>query len=1400
MQVGPSTESLASSHIGHRYQVRSLLGHGGMARVYQVFDEITGHELALKQWHAGTHADVAAEARARKQSVAQFEYEYLTLAQLGHPCMIEVYDYGLHERGPYFTMELLDGGDLRERAPLPWRRACHVFYDICSSLALLHSRRLIHRDISPRNIRCTRHGDAKLIDFGAMLPMGFCEQVVGTPAFAAPEVVQGLPLDARVDLFSLGATLYFALTGKQPSAARDFSEVLELSQAKPPAPSRSTPDIPQALDSLVLSMLDPDPTLRPRSAFEVMQRLAAIAELPGREPVRVTQAYLSTPELVGRDAVLTRVRERCGEALAGHGGSVSLEGPMGMGRSRVLDVSALWAKTLGAHVLRARGGATAGSDRPLWHKLAEQLMAAVPRALGSELRKREADFDALFEDAPTHENTAVIAQGQRQIRLRSTRSTGLTRRREQLAVQRCLLQASGHTPLVVAVDDVHKSDAESIALLAELAQEAPKHPLLLLVTQDNFAADSGEHTHWQYAHHTQYIQERAERLSLEPLSREQTALLFSSVFGDVPNVALLSERVHTVSAGNPGAALEIAQSLVDRGLLRYEAGNWALPSSLDVAELPACASDSLRVRLAGLSSLARQLATTQALALHDGFTRADYHALSATDAEIDLAIGELLRERILEAEHGVYTLTQSAWSKVLLASLSESELRQRHEDLASYCARTHKPALHLVHHLLRAGEDAAALDCVIDTLQQLGDDLDFELFSSAQTSPEQTASILVRCLHAACASGRPRWQEHLLRRWLTLLSVLTRDEYYFIAAPGWRTQLELDAGLCFTAFTAAANQNALGMDGMEILRRAEQRHACTPEHERVYSPVEALRHLVSYVSCSLAIAGRRLDGELTASLPRLLEPFAELAPEIHAVWQIALGAEQSLCRCQVDQARARWLEIHTYLSALPASTLDHLAFIRNAVAYAIGATEVSMGVQSGARWADELDKDPLHAVNAMYLRKLLRLQLGDLEGAERFRRKAELLSLQSDTTQMFTSTVVMELVVHGMAGDLLGIKQLADHIEPLCAQSPSWLPYQALASGYFERLRGNPTAALAAFERCLELAAPSSTGHFTYAWPLATAGLTEALIDLGHYAQAARLARAGLTRCRKNGVLWLSHLVLRALALAEAKLGHHGHAAELLDASIETARVRGVTGLPLGSLYEARAFVAIEAGDAAGLTQYAQLTAREYRYGLGSSLGARCERLLEAAARSTTPLSQPMAAWGGSLHTHPRTERATQANAEIARSMHGAEHAEGRAQRALRLLCETHGAEHGHLYLAREQGLTWVASQGLPTPEADLLAAAATELYADLRQRADITRVSGDTHLRFDTEARPQLIDREGNAFEPRILHCVRAGTPRCAGIALLSRPHKAPRPTRLAQYASAIGAYLIESGETAGL
>ncbi|HTV23017.1 MAG TPA: serine/threonine-protein kinase, partial [Polyangiaceae bacterium] len=171
-------------------------------------DSVSQRELALKQLSVERHGQHTSDL------AVLFQREFHTLAQLSHPRIIAVFDFGVEERGPYYTMELLSGGDLRSSAPLAWPEACRLLYDVCSSLALVHARRWVHRDVTPLNIRRTQDGRAKLIDFGAMVSMGPCEVGVGTPPFAAPEVIQRSLLDARTDLFSVGATLYYVLTGR----------------------------------------------------------------------------------------------------------------------------------------------------------------------------------------------------------------------------------------------------------------------------------------------------------------------------------------------------------------------------------------------------------------------------------------------------------------------------------------------------------------------------------------------------------------------------------------------------------------------------------------------------------------------------------------------------------------------------------------------------------------------------------------------------------------------------------------------------------------------------------------------------------------------------------------------------------------------------------------------------------------------------------------------------------------------------------------------------------------------------------------------------------------------------------------------------------------------------------
>ena len=219
-----------------RYRVLELIGRGGMADVFSVHDAVTGTVLAMKRLRP-VEGD---EKHAR--IIKLFEREFHTLVAAGASA-----------RGRRSTTTASTGGPVLHDGAARWRRpaasarrssgalSCAIARDVCSALSLLHSRRMVHRDMSPRNVRCTRDGHAKLIDFGAMAPMGVCKQVVGTPAFCAPEVLHLQPLDARTDLYSLGATLYSCSPVAARYPARDFRQLREAWGKTPRPPSEFAP-------------------------------------------------------------------------------------------------------------------------------------------------------------------------------------------------------------------------------------------------------------------------------------------------------------------------------------------------------------------------------------------------------------------------------------------------------------------------------------------------------------------------------------------------------------------------------------------------------------------------------------------------------------------------------------------------------------------------------------------------------------------------------------------------------------------------------------------------------------------------------------------------------------------------------------------------------------------------------------------------------------------------------------------------------------------------------------------------------------------------------------------------------------------------------------------------------
>jgi hypothetical protein len=1335
--------------IAERYRLEALLGRGGMASVYRATDLASGRELALKQLTAAVEPDAPKQVRV---AAALFEREFQTLVQLRHPRVIEVYDYGLADLRPYYTMELLDGGDLRDSAPMPWRRACSLLFDVCSSLALLHSRRLLHRDISPRNIRCTRDGKAKLIDFGAMAPMttGGAE-AVGTPSFIAPETLHRLALDARTDLFSLGATLYFALTRQLAYPARGFAEVMTVwKEGAVTPPSAFAPEIPAALDDLVLSLINLEPALRPQTAFEVMQRLAACAGLQGSESDAVSRAYLATPLLIGRETARDIARTKLLDLRAAASRGLLFTGAPGVGRSRLLDACVLDAKALGFAVLRA----TASNRREPFGCM---------RALTEHLMQTHR---ALAEDEESSWLYAVpppSATGGAQHILRSFADSSVDPEHLQRTLCRLLQRASGATPLLLAVDDVHRIDPQSAAVLAAALDQTTRGRIALALTSDS--EDSGSAA-------LSALSRRCDHVALEPLSRTQTERLFGSLFGDVAHVPLLAHEIYQVALGNPRQCMDMAQHLVERGLIRYAAGTWNLPAKLGADDLPRSAADAMRARVERLSPEARWLAEAHALAFDDAFTDQDYRELAPelSSHTIESALSELLRAHALVSDGATYVLANRLWKAALIARLDADQVRARNRALASF----YEPRSRLanIHHSFGAGLYEEGLDAMIAQHQSYERGFDYR----RDPSPGKLRWCSQLALTTAQRLGRSPRQIHDLRRWHLAGSISDEHGEWDESARLWFEQLAHDSGLdLYRSDSESLDSNARLM---RALQAAQQRFLATPEHERVYPVDQAIRLLAEYVVYCIALGGRTHDAALLQSLPAILEPFAALSPALSVIWKNARAAHLINC-ARYESARELWIEVLAQLDSMDSHEMQHVAAIANAVAFAIGMLEARLGLASATRWATRMESDPFQKIAALNLRRIVSLEQGDWEAADRTRRQAEVLSLQMRSPQMFRSMLAVELSACARAMDLAGLQQGIEAVRPLAEAYQGWRPYLIAAEGNFDLVRGDYEAAKIKFEHCIDLTrfdvrgfSPSASMWITAQW-----GLSEALIELGRPGEARERAGAALGVCSERGITDRALELERVLAVAEAELGDL-RAAARLEAMIAHQTQLGVTGLRLGLTYEARARVAILSADADAFERYARLTARAYRHGAHSPLAARYERLMNEASRrglgTTTQLRDLERASASSVRL---TTSDDDLQTQVERTMTAAHSVDERGQLALQLICDAVQATCGHLYLTTADGLTPAASYRTGPADSGF-SARLSEIYTAMCDRTD--------HA-------PTQLEYEDQVYELLVLRTEGELGANMAGLAAVITTHP-PRASELARALGAVAAHIIRT------
>jgi eukaryotic-like serine/threonine-protein kinase len=289
-----------NTRIADRYLLSAPLGRGAMGEVWDGYDERLDRRVAVKVVRRRYLPDGADYDRL----VRRFLREARLSARLDHPGVATVYDAGVQAGEAYLIMQLVIGQNLadliaeRGRLPVAWAAATGA--QICSVLAAAHAASLVHRDLKPRNVMLCPDGAVKVLDFGIAVVLDTIEptrltttgQILGTPAYMAPEQASGTPVGAPADLYALGCVLHELLAGDPPFVADSpLAVVGQHLYAEPPPLRGVRPEVPPALEALVLRLLAKDPGGRPADAAGVYHALLphvagapAVAELGPTRP------------------------------------------------------------------------------------------------------------------------------------------------------------------------------------------------------------------------------------------------------------------------------------------------------------------------------------------------------------------------------------------------------------------------------------------------------------------------------------------------------------------------------------------------------------------------------------------------------------------------------------------------------------------------------------------------------------------------------------------------------------------------------------------------------------------------------------------------------------------------------------------------------------------------------------------------------------------------------------------------------------------------------------------------------------------------------------------------------------------------------------------------------------
>jgi predicted ATPase len=665
-------------------ELLELLGLGGAAEVYRALDLVQQREVAVK----------ILNQRAEPDLVARFIREGQVLSRLHHPHIVQVYRTGEEGGRRYLVMELVRGGSLRERlqrGPLPWREAVEVALQVAQALEHAHAHQVIHRDLKPGNILFDDQGRAKLTDFGlahledasAMTRTG---TVMGTVLYLSPEQAVGQHVDARSDLYALGAVLFEMLTGQPPfTGPSAVSIIYKHLNEQPPPVRRVNAQVPPLVEAVVERLLRKDPARRFPNATETIAALrqallegeAEQATIPLEElaPEAKTAGEVAA-SWVGREDVLQILREALDAALSGMGRTVLISGEAGLGKTRLAREFAREARERNVLTL---SGACLYEDAPHPYAPFVELLRGYEERVGAP---QAGALAALWQDArillglggagASAERAALLQQGS-PVDAQANVFELLSQLLQALARQR---------PLLLVVDDLQFASPTTLQFFHYLARNIRRERILLLGLyrpEELLPGMAGGPHPLRETLRRMGREQLYQEIPLRPLTEEEVGQIAAEALNvlalDGEFTALLQREVE----GNPFYLLEMLRLLQEQGALERVGDHWELAKALDEVRLPSSVVDVLMRRIERVSEEERNLLDWGAVLGH----RLDVELLATVLEDSRLKI--IRRLYALEQQHGLVSSDEQGFyfahgkvREVVYAELPPSLRREYH--------------------------------------------------------------------------------------------------------------------------------------------------------------------------------------------------------------------------------------------------------------------------------------------------------------------------------------------------------------------------------------------------------------------------------------------------------------------------------------------------------------------------------------------------------------------------------------------------------------------------------------------------------------------------------------------------------------------------------------------------